>query len=559
MSFALSAGVSGLQAHQKMLDVAGNNLANVNTTAYKSQRIVFSELLSETVKKASQPTGTVGGTNPMQMGSGVGIAGISPTMTQGNIVNTGNPLDLAIEGEGYFVLNDGQRNIYTRSGVFAVDANSNLVDPSTGYLVQRIGSTGESDNFQKAGSSNIKIPYDVAMAAKATSNVTVAGNLSATEVDKTNGPNKLASSTTYTTNSGTKAIGTTKLIDLDQCTSGTLATGQIKVSGYDHDGNALTASTFSVSDTTTLNDVVTNLNTALGATNAKASIVDGQIVITDVKSGYSKSDVKMEFVANSATAKMTMPPYFEIANVGGDAVQDVSITVYDTQGGRHTLSAALVRSNTASTWDMVLTSMSGNVKEITSGNRRIEGIEFDTKGRYAGLNTTTGDTSQFTVTFDHDPLNPQTINMSLGTPEFLDGLTQFSGNSTAVARGQNGYEAGKLSTVSVNNEGVVIGAFSNGVKKDVAAIQMALFQNPGALESIGTGYFVSSANSGDPALTQALSGGAGSIHGGALEKSNADVATEFVSMMQAQNGFQANARTITVANDVLRELTNLIR
>ncbi len=82
MSFALSAGVTGLQAHQKMLDIAGNNLANVNTTAFKASRITFSELLSETIEKASQPTAGVGGTNPLQMGSGVGVAGISPVMTQ---------------------------------------------------------------------------------------------------------------------------------------------------------------------------------------------------------------------------------------------------------------------------------------------------------------------------------------------------------------------------------------------------------------------------------------------------------------------------------------------
>ena len=131
MSFALSAGVTGLQAHQKMLDIAGNNLANVNTTGFKASRITFSQLLSETIKKASQPTSTVGGTNPQQMGSGVGVSGISPLMTQGNIINTGNPLDLAMEGEGYFALSDGEQNIYTRAGSFAVDADSNLIDPNT--------------------------------------------------------------------------------------------------------------------------------------------------------------------------------------------------------------------------------------------------------------------------------------------------------------------------------------------------------------------------------------------------------------------------------------------
>ena len=158
-----------------MLDVAGNNLANVNTTAFKSSTITFSELLSETMKKASQPTATIGGTNPQQMGSGVGVASITRDMSQGNIVNTGQPLDLAIEGEGYFVLNDGQQNVYTRIGAFGVDANSDLIDPATGYHVQRIGSEGEQDGFQTPGVSDIHIPYDTTLPAKATSKMVVCG------------------------------------------------------------------------------------------------------------------------------------------------------------------------------------------------------------------------------------------------------------------------------------------------------------------------------------------------------------------------------------------------
>lgn len=177
MSFALSSGVTGLQAHQQMLDVAGNNLANVNTTSFKSSRILFAELLSETIRKASQPTTSTGGTNPVQMGSGVGVSGIVRNMSQGNIVNTGNPLDMAIEGEGYFVLSDGQQNVYTRAGSFAVDQAAMLVDPATGYRLQRLGSEGEADGFQVAGDSNVRVPYNVAMAATATTEVTVAGNL----------------------------------------------------------------------------------------------------------------------------------------------------------------------------------------------------------------------------------------------------------------------------------------------------------------------------------------------------------------------------------------------
>jgi len=560
MSFALSAGVTGLQAHQKMLDIAGNNLANVNTTAFKASRITFSELLSETIKKASQPTANVGGTNPQQMGSGVGVAGIAPNMSQGNIVNTGNPLDLAIEGEGYFALSDGQQNIYTRAGTFAVDADSNLIDPATGNLVQRIGSIGESDGFQTAGDSNVKVPYDVAMAANATSEVIVAGNLSANAKLTTTQTNVLTSNIIYTTNNGKTATGSTELDQLDQFSGTFGATTTITASGYDPGGNDLSDTGLTVTGSTTLQDVIDHLNNnVLTSTEQVASLVSGKIRITDVNSGYSLSDIKLTF-ADDGSASLTMPAYFEVSSVGGEEVKNINITIYDSQGGKHVLSSAFVRTNTANTWDMVLTSISGDINEITFDNRRIKGIEFDAgNGSYSGLDAAIGDTAQFVATLAHDTANPQTITISMGSAAQFDGLTQFAGNSTAVAREQDGYEAGRLSTVSVNNEGIVIGAFSNGIKKNIATIQIALFQNTSGLESIGNGYFIPSANTGEAVATQAMTGGAGSIHGGALEKSNADVATEFINMIQAQNGFQANARTIRVANEILRELTNLIR
>ena len=567
MSFALSAGVTGLQAHQRMLDIAGNNLANVNSTAFKAGRITFSELLSETIKKASQPTSSIGGTNPMQMGSGVGIAGISPNMAQGNLVSTGNPLDLAVEGEGYFVLSDGQQSVYTRGGAFAVDADSNLVDPATGYLVQRIGSTGVNEGFQTAGDSDIHVPYDVAMAAKETSTIKVVGNLSADAQFPTTQTNVLISNVAYTINDGTTATESTVIDELDQFTGGPLAVGEsgtISITGYRPDGNPLTAGlTFSVTEagSETLGDFIDHLNTNVftGANaGATASLSHGKITITDVSSGYSKSDIALSYAPVVGTHSLDTPAYFAIQTVGGEEVKSINITIYDTQGGKHVLAGAFVRTGTANTWDMLLTSITGNISEITMANRRIENISFDASdGSYIGLTGT--DDAEFTITFAQDTANPQTISVEMGTVGQFDGTTQFAGNSTAVAREQDGYESGRLAAVSVDTEGTVIGVFSNGIKKDIATIQIALFQNPAALESMGNGYFNFSANSGGAVATQALTGGAGRIHGGSLEKSNADVATEFVNMIQAQNGFQANARTIKVANEVLRELTNLIR
>jgi flagellar hook protein FlgE len=290
--------------------------------------------------------------------------------------------------------------------------------------------------------------------------------------------------------------------------------------------------------------------------DTEATLVNGKIRITDALSGYSKSDFKMAW----SDTNLTMPAYFEVTTIGGEEVKNVNITVYDTQGGKHVLSGAFVRTDTANTWDMILTSISGNITDITFDNRRINGLEFyANNGSFKGLNAAAGDTAQFTVAFAHDPGSPQIINVSMGTIGQFNGLTQFDANSTAVAREQDGYAAGSFSNLSVSNDGLVIGSFTNGIKKDIATLQLAIFQNPSALESHGGGYFSPSANSGEAIPTQALSGGAGSLRGGALEGSNVNTAKEFISLIQSQNYYQANARTIRIANEMLRELTNLIR
>lgn len=561
MSYALSSGVTGLQAHQKMLDVAGNNLANVNTTAFKSSQVTFSELLGETLQQASQPTDRIGGTNPQQMGSGVGVSGISPNMGQGNIVNTGNPLDVALEGAGYFMVSDGERPLYTRAGTFGVDEAGYLVDPSTGYRVQRLGLVGESDGFQIPGSSSIRVPYDVALSATQTSEITVSGNLSS-DAAGTPAAQVLISSSKFTHGDG-DAIDTSLLGQLDQFSGGSGVAGQlgagqtgtISFEGYHPDGTAFGAGLdLTVNASTTLDDLIGHLNTNV-LDGATASLVNGQIRITDDATGYSKSDLVMSY---SGDGTLDMPGYFEVKTVGGDEVKGVNIAVYDSQGGKHVLSAAFVRADTINTWDMILTSVTGDIESIDLNTRRLEGITFDARtGAFNGIPE--GELAKFTITFGHDVNHPQSINLKLGTMGSFDGLTQFAGNSTAVAREQDGYEAGSLSAVSINNEGVLIGSFSNGIKKDMAVLAVGLFKNPAGLEGAGNGYYVPSANSGSPVITQAMSAGAGSIHGSSLEKSNADVATEFVTLIQAQNGFQANARTITVANEILRELTNLIR
>ncbi len=559
MSYALSSGVAGLLANQEMLDVAGNNLANINTTAFKASRIGFSALLGQTLAQASQPTSTTGGTNPQQIGSGVGVASITPDTGQGSIVDTGNDLDMAIDGSGYFVVSDGSSDLYTRAGTFGVDADGYLVDTSTGYRVQRVGTTGESDGFQISGDNSIRVPYSMSLPASATSEITITGNLSS-DASNTATTQVLSSSLSYTVNDGQDVTESTTIGAVDQFTGGAGTGGHmaasddgvITITGYQSDGTAISSS-LAVTSTTTLGNLITQLNTVL--TGATASLVDGSIRITDDASGYSKSDLALSYAGDGS---LETPAYFKATTVGGEEVKNVSITVYDSLGGSHVLSAAFVRTDTANTWDLVLTSVTGDVSNIPIATRRIEGINFDsTTGAYVGMGT--GELGQFALTFAHDTSHTQTVDVTLGTAGSFDGITQFAGTSTAVADEQDGYAAGSLQSVSVSDNGVLLGVFSNGVKKDLGVMAVAVFNNPAGLQSIGGSYYSSSGNSGEAILTQATSSGAGSVKGGALEKSNADVATEFVNLIQAQNGYQANARTIKVANEILQELTNLIR
>ena len=553
MSFTSSAGITGPQAHPEALDAAANSRPNVNRTARKTGGATFSDLLNETIKKASHPTPAIGGAGPLQS-NGLGIVGMSPNMSRGNIINTGNPLDLAVEGKGYFVLTDGRRDVYTRAGSFAVDANMNMVDPATGFRVKRIGSEGEIGGFQTPAHGEIRIPYDTTMPARATSEIAVSGNLSANAGFSAPQTQVITSSLAYTYDNGTTATEAIRINELDQH-SGVLTSGTIGIGGYKQDGTAFNAgTTFAVDRSTTLGDLISHLNTNV-LDGSTASLANGRIRITDSTAGYSKTDMTLSYSGDSSLAT---PAYFEISIPGGEESGNISITVYDPQGDKHVLSGAFVRAGAANTWDMILTSIAGDGDRISIPNRRIEGISFDAgNGSYMGLNGS--NSAEFAIAFANDAANPQTIRLNPGTPGELDGLTQFAGNSTAAAKDQNGHGVGRLSTVSVNNEGTVVGAFSNGVRRNIGTIQVAMFKNAPALEHVGNGHYVPSAGSGEPVAGRAMTGGAGSIHNGALEKSNADVAVDFVNMLQTQNGFQANAETVKTANEILKELTSLIR
>ena len=552
MGNALMSGVSGLKAHQAMIDVAGNNLANVNTTAYKSSRVTFADLLSQTLKDASAPTANLGGTNPMQIGSGVLVSSVDRDMTQGTLEYTGNPLDMAIDGKGYFTLNDGQGDKYTRVGQFAVDSQFYLIDPTNGYRVQRIGREGVPEGFQDPTSNDIRIPYDVALAAKETETVSFSGNLSANQSDPT--INLLTSGIQYTDGTGSLASYPTLLSDLSQ-TSGLEAGDTVDIVGTNKAGTAVSGTyTYALGDT--VQDFVDSITSLFSGSTA--TFVNGELRLKDDAAGYSQSYINnMTFTETSGgAATFELPAQFDILTAGGQIEKPVNVEVFDAQGNAYTVAGSFVRTDTTNTWDFVVKSASS---DTIVNDRFIRGIQFQTDGSFGDLDGTDVNGSTVTLSFPSDPTNQRSVTLNLGTLGDLDGLTQFGGPSTAANSGQDGYAAGWLSTMSVSREGTLVGVFSNGVRRDIAALKIATFQNAGGLKSVGSNYFLPSSNSGDPVPNKATEGDAGSVTGSRIEKSNVEVAQEFVNLIEAQNGYQANARTIKVANEMLKELTNLIR
>lgn len=691
MSNALLSGVSGLTAHQKMIDVAGNNLANVNTTAFKSSRVTFAEMLSETLQDASAPTTNLGGTNPMQSGSGVKVGSIDRNMSQGSLEYTGNELDVAIEGSGYFVLNDGTSDCYTRVGQFAVDSEYYLVDPTTGYRVQRVGSEGTTEGFQDPTSNDIRIPYDIALPAQETNTISFAGNLSASEEAPTK--NLLTSDVKYALADGSIASYPSELSALSQA-SGLTHGDTIRIQGTNKAGNDIdfyysyndgtgraeqlvfdtgnsvtelaagtsfltntdvaardldfhfggtdvtvtipagttwtaadfkaafdaaaggaytanyaatpgnqmvieaaavgtTTNTFTLEEANgvikwgsggaddaligavqdyhywdgeaaaatgdTVETFLERLSRAFdedGQAMSTAKIVNGVLRLEDDAAGYSLSYISEMSFQDQDTSGSTfeVPAQFDIITAGGEYEKSVNVEVFDEQGNSYTLAGAFVRTNDANIWDFVVKSIGGGTEVV---DRRCNGISFQVDGSFGEMEGT--DSMSITLAYPSNEGVHKTIRLDMGTLGEMDGLTQFGGSSTAATSGQDGYAAGWLSTLSVSSEGTLVGVFTNGVRRDVAALKIATFQNPAGLKSIGGNYFEATANSGDAVPNKATEGSAGTCNGGAIEKSNVEVAEEFVKLIEAQNGYQASARTIKVANEMLQELTNLIR
>jgi flagellar hook protein FlgE len=416
MSRALFTAVSGLRNHQQWLDVIGNNIANANTTGFKSSSVVFDDILGQTITSGIAPTGATGGVNPTQIGLGVKMAAVTPNFLQGSIQTTNRATDLAIQGDGFFVLANGADRVYSRAGAFNLDAGGNLVDSGTGFRV--VGAAGP-----------IRINLGQESEATPTSVATFRGNLD------------------YSVADGTSYV-----------------------------------STFEVRD-------------SVGAPHT--------MTLTFTKN-FAGAAGRWDWAVTESDAAIT-----SLTNTGSSpAVAASGSLVFDATGG--------ISSGSSQSIDLTFAAASG----VTS---------------------------------------PQSIVLDFGTSANPTPLTGVASASTVTLGSQDGIAPGTLQSFAIGLDGNITGFFSNGTSQFIDTVQMASFTNPAGLLKIGSNQYRESATSGTPSIGNPATAGRGTVIAGSLEMSNVDLAQEFTSMIIAERGFQANARTISTANQMLEELVNLKR
>lgn len=640
MSNSLFTALSGLQANEAWINVIGNNLANANTTGYKSSRAIFSDQFSQTLRSGSLPSGSIGGRNPMQLGAGVRLSDIGRDFQQGALTSTGRSFDLALEGRGHFMLSDGARALYTRVGTFGLDALGKLVDQRTGYsvlglngqaitldtealfppsattqiefagnlpaqiggpLAQVLASTSafaQGTSAQLTGSiatNAFSVPVgetwtmELAIDGGAPQTVSVAGQAAPyTAQDIADILNALpAGSVTASdvggavqlTSNRTGTVSTVKVtagssgqdlagllgLSLNQAngtqssaTSATLLNDLptnvvdyqdgdvLTIAGVDVDGSAVSASFVfgAANDGTTLGDLTSFIDNAYGGATASFDAVTGLIELEADTTGATS--LSMTIDDQSGVGASTWSQHaFAVSTLGTDAdTATTSIEVFDAAGTAHAVTLTFERQDDGS-WNVLPTSNDGTITGTLTG------LQFAQDGTIAVLPSP----ASFAIQFAGQ--NPQTVALDLGTQGAFDGVTQFGQAASVYASNQDGYGAGSLSNIAVDADGAIRGFYTNGENQSLGEIGVATFVNDNGLLEVGSNLFVESPNSGARSVTAGTQGRAGQIVGGALEGSNVSVAEEFVHLIEAQRGFQANARVITATDEVLQTLVNL--
>lgn len=503
---SMFAGVSGLKAHQMRMDVIGNNIANVNTAGYKASRVTFQEMLSQTTRGATAPTANRGGSNPQQVGLGVQLGSIDVKHTQGNTQSTGYITDLAIEGDGFFILaegEDGLNRLYTRAGIFGLDSGGtegNLVSLVNGMRV--MGYRAENGIIDYTSLKPLYISGSQTIEARATDQVVFGGNLDSR----------------YTEGTGVRRT----------------------VQVYDSLGREHTI----VVDLTKTKEDNTWDWKAYWLVPSSAIPVDQAGEITPnaryVVHGGSLWKVAPDYEYNEENEQS---PGEEVASF------DVATEVWRVKDGSAEFTFGTPLANgtfltAASDGSSLVLTAELAVDQADSDPR----IEFGTNGSFLGPKP-----EEAVISFD--PAGAESIRIKLDFTQF----TQYADTFTGKFLSQNGHTSGALESFTIDQNGVIVGSFSNGLTQALGQVALAKFANPGGLMRSGSTMFMESTNSGSAQVEPAGAPGFGQIIPSALEMSNVDLSEEFTDMIITQRGFQANSRIITTSDEMLQELVNLKR
>jgi flagellar hook protein FlgE len=535
------ASLSGIRAHQFMLDVVGTNLANADSTGYKSSRVTFAEMMSQTIRPASAGTSSTGGTNPVQIGLGVEIGAVTRDFSQGSLADTGNPLDLAMDGRGFMVLSEGNQNVYCRSTTFSVDANNNLVDSVNGYRLLNVNNEA------------ISIPYSVQIPAKKSTNLAMSGNLS---TGASTPETEVLTSIAALEASSTAATAASPLNALDTNTTNYVDGDTITLSGTKSDGSNVSA-TFTygaANDGTTLGDLITSVNTAWSGDATAAIDASGNITLTSDNPGTADLTLTLnDGVGNTGGANWITHALYVTTDGQDGGSRNAAVTIYDSRGESHILSLAFERIGEQE-WNL---SASLGDADGTLTKSAIDGIRFNADGSFNSVAAGGSTSHQLTVDYG-GKAEAQTLVLDFGTSGGFGGLTQFGGSSTAAVTSQDGYAAGTLTSFSIGSDGTIHGDYSNNQSSSLGQIMVATFDNPEGLESLGHGMWGGSINSGEPIASTAMSGRAGTLVSGSLEASNVESAEELTKLIIAQHGFQLSTRAMSVSNSIIQELARII-
>ena len=557
MMRSMYSAVSGLKTHQTRMDVIGNNIANVNTVAFKSSSVTFSDILYQTTSNASGANATTGtgGVNAKQIGLGATAAATKVSITTaGASETTGNPFDIRLTDKNstnFFIVNNGSENVFTRSGSFYVDGSGNLCMSSTGYTVMGWQVDETTGEIRKDTVSALRIMQEknLTSAPEATTQATIAGVLDENDADVKSDAGKVMNLNfydnlgyQYTAKFAIKATGTDGKYTVE-LTSILDSNNKNIIDGW---SQADISSLFGTVDT---NAVVGKYKFADGfKTNGNKIITvtdkDGEVELTDNGDGtftgngattgttynYTLSDIYdglsatiQGYIANGKKDEKGNPYNYSIDTATGE------VTVTTTKAS-HELEFDTATGKFKSIGNEPK-SVTLNLNSLTNG--------FNTNGNFSNINV------DFTQCLNYNNSGKSTIGADAGA---VDGTTG------------KGRKLGAMTGISIDTNGRIYGTYDNGNTELLGQIAVAQFSNASGLEKVGESCYRTTLNSGEfDGIGVEISADGSSMTTGELEMSNVDLSSEFTSMITTQRGFQANSRVITTSDTLLEELVNLKR